>query len=179
LFGYFPVCDKFLINYSRGYLYQCPIEFSQTLNAYTCNANWVRGKVTSGFGRAMLAAEFKSRTHDYWNDFLAFSAAGNANDGRTDDGFLAVIYPGVADIFATSMMNSVVDPDPFFGFADKQALWDRQSSDPNLPFSIKADPAQVAQIHDTVVHDRVDAIAGAPNIMLVGSVTAGSSFANL
>jgi len=176
---YFPLRGKFLINHSRGYSYQCPIEFSQTLNAITCNAAWVSSKVTSGYGRAMIAAEFKNRTHDHWNEFLAFSAAGNANDGRTDDGFLALIYPGVADIFATSMMNGVVDPDPFFGFADKQALWDRQSNDPNLPQSFAATPADVTQIHDTVVQDRIDTIEGAPNIMLVGSVTAGNTFSAL
>jgi len=179
LVSYFPSTRKFLINHSRGYLYQCPIEFSQTLNANTCNAAWVRGKVTSAFGRAIIAAEYKHRTSDFWNDFLAFAAAGNANDPQSDDGFLAIIYPGVSSVVPTSMFNSALDTDPFFGFADSHGLWDRHLGDPNLPPTLAADSSELAQIHDTVVQDHLDTVADAPNIVLVGSTTAGNTFATL
>jgi IPT/TIG domain/Subtilase family/Bacterial Ig-like domain (group 2) len=179
LVSYFPATRKFLINHSRGYLYQCPIEFSQTLNAATCNANWVRGKFTSGFARAMIAAEYKYRTRDYWNDFLAFAAAGNANGGRTEDGFLATIYLGVSSILPTSMLNSAVDTDPFFGFAGDHQLWDRNLADPNLPSSFTADASELTQIHDTVVQHRLDTVGAAPNVVLVGSTTAANTFGGL
>jgi len=179
LIGYFPATRKFLINHSRGYLYQCPIEFSPTLNLSTCNAAWVRSKMTSGFARALIAAEYKYRTRDYWNDFLAFSAAGNANGGRTEDGFLATIYLGVSEILPTSLMNSATDADPFFGFAGNHLFWDRNINDPNLPSSLAADAIQLAQIHDTVVQDRLDTVGTAPNIVVVGSTTAGNTFGAL
>jgi hypothetical protein len=161
---------RFLVNFSWGFLYRCPVSFDVGLNAYTCDAAWVRANVTTAFQRAATGATFKARTMSRWRDFLAIAAAGNANDPTTPDGILATIYPGISNALPSSFMNSATDGDPFFSYASAPNLWDSRLADPNLPL-LKATSPQVGLLHDQIVTDHIDAVGAPDSVMVAGSAT--------
>jgi hypothetical protein len=173
----FPT-GRFIINYSLGSPYRCKIAFDVVNNLITCDPTWVKSNVENAATRGQYAARWKALTAGRRSDFLATPAAGNANDPHTTDGLLATIYPGVSLAFPTSFISSSIDGDPFFPFVQDASLWSPHSPTPGMP-DLTAQPLDVIQLHDLIVSLHADGIAGADNVAIVGSVSAGNTFGDL
>ena len=168
----FPDSGLFILNYSNGFHYDCEPETLPN-GEHRCTPDSIRKAIPTAYERAHAAGYWKLRTLDRWDDFIAAASAGN---NRDEIG--ARIYPGLGVARYNSAITTAGDADPLFGFISDSRLWRSTIADPELP-DLTATPDEVARLRADLVHDGLDHVGAASNVLVVGSTKPGATFADL
>jgi hypothetical protein len=173
----FPV-GKFILNYSKGYESECkdpappPAQGTVTV---PCGTQHFRTRIPRAITRAQEMFYWKERTFALWDNFLVTAAAGN---GRSRES--AGIYPILGTVWFSSYLNAAKSPDPFLGFAADTSLWQATPEREAAGFtSLAATSQQAFVLRETILAGGLDTVGGAPNVLSVGSTTAGLTFTDL
>jgi len=106
--------------------------------------------------RAYDATDWKARTFDRWNDFLAVASAGNSKDK-----FSVSLHPGLGMASYGSYMNMATMSDPFYPSIQNGTLWS----------SMVTPDSKYADLTAYVINLGMDTVGPANNILSVGSTT--------
>ena len=120
--------------------------------------------VHSPIERAEYALQWKEKTHDRWDDFLAINAAGNDANKPS-----AGVYPGLGKAAYGYYPNIVGTQDEFFSFVDDIDLWNPLVDPNNFP-PITASTQEVLELQSDVIDAGFANVGAADNVLIVGSV---------
>jgi Protein of unknown function (DUF1566)/Subtilase family len=161
-----PSAGKFILNRSLGYRDECPDD--------GCTPDNVRDQFHLPVEMAVEAVDWIRETAPRWDDFLITTSAGNSRNESA-----ASIYPGLAVARVDSDVNLAADPGLLarpvpFAFAKDPDLWQPDTTQyPDYP-SLAATDDEMERLA-RYAELSLGSATPAPNVLVVGSVTPGST----
>ena len=158
LVAHMPTGEKFVVNYSAGFVGNCG-----ALTPAPCQPP--TDVLTAAFPRAQAALHWKEKTHDLWPKFLFVASGGNDFDEES-----TTIYPGLGESHFESFATISQLTDTQFNFVFNDNFWTPSPQNQTHGFtSLKATPGEVASLLQSVQNAGVAGAAVADNVIVVGS----------